>query len=183
MEHRNISVQSPAFRIVFSIGIVALSTVTILSKMHSARAQAIPNQTNIDLIQSCVDNDGRPRIVATATACHRDQHPLNWNKIGSAGPQGPPGTPGVSGYERVVVTTSNEQLGAFGETIRTVSCTPGKKVVGGGGIIFNASGRWYVDTSGPISDSQWAIAFANATGNPISAGQMSVSAICIIANP
>ncbi len=102
---------------------------------------------------------------------------------GPQGATGAAGTPGVSGYQQVVVTTVNEQLGAFGETVRFANCPAGKKVIGGGGIIFNASGRWVVDTSGPVSDTQWVIAFANITGNPISAGQMSISAICVTANP
>jgi hypothetical protein len=102
--------------------------------------------------------------------------------VGPAGAPGPQGIPGVSGYQRVVVTTANEQLGAFGEVVRFANCPAGKKVVGGGGVIFNASGRWFIDSSGPISDTQWVVAFANATGATITAGQMSVTAICVTAN-
>ena len=102
---------------------------------------------------------------------------------GPVGPAGAPGAAGVSGYERVVITTQAEQLGAFGETVRFASCPTGKKVVGGGGIIFNATGgRWFIDSSGPLTDTQWAIAFANITGIPIAAGQMSIYAICVTAN-
>jgi hypothetical protein len=184
--------------------ITAIAAVCFLSVSPSVQAQpATPPSTT--LIQACVDRqNGKLRIVNTANACRRDEQPLSWNQMGVPGAQGTPGTPGaqgaqglpgaagaqgaqglpgVSGYERVVVTTNNEQLGAFGETVRTISCPAGKKVVSGGGIIFNASGRWYLDTSGPVSDTQWAIAFANATANPITAGQMSVSAICVTANP
>jgi hypothetical protein len=81
------------------------------------------------------------------------------------------------------VTTLGEKLGPFGETVRFANCPAGKKVVGGGGIIFNASGRWLVDTSGPSSDSQWVVAFANLTNVEIGAGQMSIFAICVNATP
>ncbi len=102
---------------------------------------------------------------------------------GATGATGPQGTPGVSGYQQVVVTTNNEQLGPFGETVRFASCPAGKKVVGGGGIVFNAVGRWFIDTSGPLSSTQWAIAFANTTSATITAGQLNVYAICVLANP
>ena len=102
---------------------------------------------------------------------------------GPAGPAGAPGAAGVSGYQRIEIATQAEKLGAFGETVRFASCPTGKKVVGGGGLIFNATGgRWFIDSSGPSSDTQWAIAFANITGIPIAAGQMNIYAICVNAN-
>jgi hypothetical protein len=101
---------------------------------------------------------------------------------GIAGPAGATGAPGVSGYQRIVVGTVNETLPPFGEVVRFANCPAGKKVVGGGGIIFNASGRWVVDTSGPSSDSQWVVAFTNLTANSITARAMQISAICVTAN-
>ena len=54
---------------------------------------------------------------------------------------------GVSGYQRVEIATQAEKLGAFSETVRFVSCPTGKKIVGGDGIIFNATGgHWFIDS-------------------------------------
>lgn len=101
---------------------------------------------------------------------------------GPQGPQGVPGTAGVSGYERVVVATTNETLAAGAETVRFANCPTGKKVLGGGAVIFNAIGRWVPTSSGPTADTQWAVALTNLTLVPITAGQIQVTAICATVN-
>jgi hypothetical protein len=191
MKHVNGSHQFSALSLTIKSGILAIA---LLAGIQSAQAQTPVSTTNTNLIQSCIDREGNLKIISPTTTCHREHKPLNWNKqgpaglpgapglVGATGAQGAAGLPGVSGYQQVVVATANEKLPAFGETVRFANCPAGKKVIGGGGIIFNASGRWIVDTSGPSSETQWAIAFTNVTGNPITAGQMSIYAICITAN-
>jgi hypothetical protein len=211
MKRQNTSAALAASSLVFGAANTAIWAMLMLAGSQSAYAQSTATATNTNLIQSCINREGELKIVSPTTNCRRDQKPLSWNKVGPAGPQGlpgaagpqglpgaagiglqgvpgatgaagDPGAPGVSGYQRVVVSTVNQQLPAFGETVRFANCPVGKKVVGGGGIIFNASGRWVVDTSGPVSDTQWAIAFTNLTAAPINAGEIQISAICVTAN-
>jgi Collagen triple helix repeat (20 copies) len=100
---------------------------------------------------------------------------------GPKGDTGAAGNAGVSGYGRVVNTLTNQSLGANGEVVLFANCPAGKRVVGGGVVVFNASGRWIVDTSGPTSDTQWAVALINITGSTITAGTIQVTAICVSA--
>jgi hypothetical protein len=100
---------------------------------------------------------------------------------GPKGDTGATGTAGVSGYERVVNNLTNQSLGANGEVVHFVNCPIGKRVVGGGVIVFNASGRWLVDTSGPTSNTQWAVALTNILGSTITAATIQVTAICVTA--
>ncbi len=100
---------------------------------------------------------------------------------GLKGDTGATGTAGVSGYERVVNNLTNQSLGANGEVVLFANCPIGKRVVGGGVLVFNASGRWIVDTSGPTSDTQWAVALTNIVGSTITANAIQVTAICVTA--
>lgn len=101
---------------------------------------------------------------------------------GAQGAPGPQGQPGVSGYQQVVSTLSNQTLGAFGENVQFVNCPTGKRVVGGGFIVFNAVGRWLNGTNGPSSDTQWVVALENFSNATITAGQINIYAICVAAN-
>ncbi|MBF6596587.1 MAG: collagen-like protein [Thermaceae bacterium] len=106
----------------------------------------------------------------------------NTGAQGLQGAPGPQGQPGVSGYQRVVITLSNQTLGAFGENVQFVNCPTGKRVVGGGLIVFNAVGRWLNGTNGPSSDTQWVVALENFSNATITAGQINIYAICVTAN-
>lgn len=104
---------------------------------------------------------------------------------GPPGPQGvagPPGAPGVSGYQRVVVTTTNQSLAAGAESVRFANCPAGTKVLGGGPVMYNAVGRWAITSNGPTSDTQWAAALWNSSGSTITAGRIDVTAICATVN-
>jgi hypothetical protein len=100
---------------------------------------------------------------------------------GAQGPQGITGAAGVSGYQRVVTTLTNQTLAANAEVVHLANCPAGKKVVGGGVVVFNATGRWLSTSNGPTSDTQWAIALVNITGTSISAQKIEVTAICVTA--
>ncbi len=100
---------------------------------------------------------------------------------GAQGLQGIQGVSGVSGLERIVNTGNNVILAGNGERVTIVDCPAGKKIVGGGFVVFNATGRWLSSANGPTSDTQWAVALANISGNQISAGTITVTAICATA--
>jgi hypothetical protein len=100
---------------------------------------------------------------------------------GAQGPQGITGAAGVSGYQRVVNNLPNQTLAANTEVVHFANCPTGKKVVGGGVVVFNATGRWLSTSNGPTSDTQWAIALVNITGTAISAQRIEVTAICVSA--
>lgn len=74
---------------------------------------------------------------------------------------------------------SNPTLGGNAEQIFFANCSAGKTILGGGVTVFGASGgRWFVDTSGPSSDTQWAVGLTNISGNTISATEIDITAIC-----
>jgi hypothetical protein len=100
---------------------------------------------------------------------------------GLTGNTGATGAAGISGYEQVVTNLTSQSLAANSESVLFANCPAGKVVVGGGAVVFNASGRWIVDTSGPTSNTQWAIVFTNITGSTISAGTIRLTAICVTA--
>jgi len=52
------------------------------------------------VIQSCLDKQGTPHIVADGATCSRGETPLSWNQVGPQGPAGatgPQGDPGPAG--------------------------------------------------------------------------------------
>lgn len=100
---------------------------------------------------------------------------------GETGAQGIQGVSGVSGLQRVVNTGNNVTLAGNGERVTVVDCPAGKRIVGGGFVVFNASGRWLSSANGPTSDTQWAVALANISASQITAGTITVTAICATA--
>ena len=100
---------------------------------------------------------------------------------GDTGDQGPPG---VSNYQIVTNNLTNQSLAAGGETIQTASCAVGKRLLGGGGLVRGASGRWLVGSSGPASNTAdpdpttWTVAWENTSGSTITAANQEVYAIC-----
>jgi hypothetical protein len=100
---------------------------------------------------------------------------------GDTGLQGAAGANGVSGYEVVKKTFPNTSLAVGSETVQIIDCPSGKKVVGGGGVVFGANGRWVTTSNGPVNETQWAVALANLSSTSISAARLEVSAICVTA--
>jgi hypothetical protein len=100
---------------------------------------------------------------------------------GDTGLQGTAGTNGISGYVVVKKTFANTNLAVGSETVQIIDCPSGKKVVGGGGVVFNANGRWVTTSNGPVNETQWAVALANLESTTISAAKLEVSAICVTA--
>jgi len=84
----------------------------------------------------------------------------------------------VSGWERVVNVLEPATLGAGQETVRFVSCPAGKRVLGGGFVVFAAVGRWVSTSNGPTSNTQWAVALWNSSAVPITAARVEAWAIC-----
>jgi hypothetical protein len=76
------------------------------------------------------------------------------------GPQGPVGPAGVSGYEQI--STSQEVQLTPGQFVtQTTQCSPGKKVLGGGAVLFNPTGISTIQTSGPLDDHSWHVGIGN----------------------
>jgi hypothetical protein len=97
---------------------------------------------------------------------------------GPAGPTGLQGPPGISGWERIVVETNNATLQPNGAQAFNATCSTGKRVVGGGVVVFNPTFFWTVQSSGPIDDSTWHVVLTNTTANPATANPVAVYAIC-----
>jgi hypothetical protein len=83
----------------------------------------------------------------------------------------------------VVASSQNQTLAGNSESPRTVDCPAGKKVVGGGALVFGSTGRWIMESSGPTSDTQWAVLFTNLSADPVKAVRVDVIAICVNAAP
>ncbi len=108
--------------------------------------------------------------------------------VGATGADGPPGatgatgSTGLAGWQRISVVTTNDSLGPGGEVVRTATCPAGKRVLGGGFVVFGATGRWVSTSNGPFSDSQWVVAMANLTGGTITAARTEAWAVCANTN-
>ncbi|HLZ73162.1 MAG TPA: hypothetical protein VKV26_24930 [Dehalococcoidia bacterium] len=105
---------------------------------------------------------------------------------GPAGPQGPigaQGPAGLSNWERNQVVLTNPTLAPNSEMVQQVTCSPGKRVLGGGVRVLNrTAGTFLVDDDGPNSDSSWVAVLLNDTGSTAAAGQVIFYAICANTN-
>ncbi|HEX3805457.1 MAG TPA: type VI secretion system tube protein Hcp [Gaiellaceae bacterium] len=73
---------------------VALATLVLAAvATYSLAASSSDSQT----LNACVSNDGSLRLVASPTACRKNEHAVSWNTTGPAGPAGPAGPQGVTG--------------------------------------------------------------------------------------
>ena len=104
---------------------------------------------------------------------------------GPQGPVGPQGPPGVSNYQIVTNNLTNTSLANLAEAIQSASCPAGKRLLGGGGLIRGAVGRWTMGSSGPASNvadpdpTTWTVAWENVgNGATITATNREVYAIC-----
>src|SRR5438128_10180590 len=75
------------------VGLALLAPSTAFAARLAPQAMASAN----GVIDSCLDKNGNPRIVATGAPCRSAESGLSWNQVGPAGPQGPAGSPGVAG--------------------------------------------------------------------------------------
>ena len=109
---------------------------------------AIPGPGGI--IQGCYDAGGNLKVVH-ALPCPKNHTSLPWNQQGvpgTNGTNGTNGTAGVSGWEIVRVERVAQPST---DLIWTVSCSTGKKVVGGG-VTKQIIGDSHVIESGPTDD-------------------------------
>src|SRR6266702_2303068 len=75
-----------------AVAALLLGSSAFAAKPRSHATPAIAT----DVIDSCVDSSGRPRI-ADPTTCKSGEQPLSWNKVGPQGPAGPAGADGAAG--------------------------------------------------------------------------------------
>ena len=87
-------------------------------------------------IQACAQKQqGNLRMVGSPDQCRPSEIPVSWDVQGVPGPSGPPGAPGVSGWERVegpLIIVTNTTPGFFATGTSVATCSPGKRVLGGG---------------------------------------------------
>jgi hypothetical protein len=123
-----------------------------------------------------------PKGDTGATGATGSQGPKG--DTGATGATGAQGPPGVSNYQIVTNNLTNQSLAAGGETLQTAKCPAGKELLGGGGLIRGAAGRWLIGSSGPASNTAdpdpttWTVAWENVTGSTITAANQEVYAIC-----
>jgi hypothetical protein len=75
-QFRNSFLKAIAKQATFGIALLGMSLPLGMQAVYS---QTPPNIVNSNVIQACVDRDGKLKIVPNATACRKDQQPLNWN--------------------------------------------------------------------------------------------------------
>ncbi|MFN8224229.1 MAG: collagen-like protein [Gaiellales bacterium] len=95
---------------------------------------------------------------------------------GPAGPAGPQGAPGVSGLQTVTSDTATDSV-AFKSALAT--CPAGKKLIGGGAMIFGQAGSVALDESYPASDTQWK-GYATEVNATVGNWYLRVYAICAV---
>jgi hypothetical protein len=194
------------------VGQALIVGAVVASTLMGGVAQAaglvhIPGPDGI--IHSCFDNDnGKLRVIdPTGQTCKRDETALQWNQTGPQGPKGDPGmqgapglpgepgaqgpagspgpagAPGVSGYQQIVESVNNFTLAASTESVHVLTCPPGKKVLGGGFLLFGANGFLANNSNGPASDTQWGVSVFNPSGtNTVTVSTVNFYAICATAS-
>lgn len=90
---------------------------------------SIPDASGV--IHGCFKSvNGQLRVIDSARqSCRPSERAISWNQTGTPGAPGPQGPPGVSAYEEV---THQEFITAGAVANVSVSCSTGKKVLGGG---------------------------------------------------
>jgi hypothetical protein len=176
-----------------------LGSLTLGGVAQAAGVLHVPGTDGI--IHACYKvDDGKLRLIdPQQDQCKRDEAPLQWNQTGpqgvkgdmgaqgiqglkgDTGPQGPAGVngaAGVSGYQQVVETNTAFTLASGTESVHTVNCPDGKKVLGGGFLLFGANGFLSNNSNGPVNDSQWGVAVYNPTPNTVTVSTVNFYAIC-----
>ncbi len=153
-----------------------------------AQAEGIMRIPGADgIIHACyADDGGHLRVIdpQLGHTCKREETALQWNQTGPAGqqgaqgPQGPQGPAGLTGYQQITESINNFNLASSTESVHVLSCPAGKKVVGGGFILFNAAGFLSNNTNGPVNDAQWAVSVYNPGGSNVQIGNVTFYAVC-----
>ena len=123
-------------------------------------------------------SNGHLRVIDPAvSSCTNAELPLSWSQTGPAGTAGPAGadgedgTPGISGYQVVRAETAHDT--AFYKFV-SVPCPAGKKIIGGGALVFIVTGaitaadpmptlgssgiyngEWYAEAEGTTTHPWW----------------------------
>jgi hypothetical protein len=151
---------------------VCAAAVAALALAGGIAYAAIPDPTG--MIHGCFKTvGGQLRVIDTSTTnCLPSETAISWNQVGAQG------TPGVSGYEekthQVFVS-----VGAFANV--SVSCSAGKKVLGGGFDIetpddVKVFASEPSDGNGNLIDNGWNVGVHNA--GSVGPRQVTVTAIC-----
>ena len=170
-------------------GVGAAVLVVLLGAGAATLTSADGGDSN--LIHACVNNgSGQVQIVGPDDACRRNWTATDWNITGPQGPQGeqgelgpegpqgeqgelgpegPQGEPGLSGHQVVFSVFGSVAYPA--DSLRTLSCPAGKKVLGGGWQNFDGLNK-PLRGSFPSSSTGWT--FRSVTGG----GRIAVYAIC-----
>jgi hypothetical protein len=175
------------FRNALVVGLVLSSTLLVggIAQAEGLMMQ-VPGADGV--IHACFEDDGgKLRVIdpQLGITCKREETPLQWNQTGPQGPKGdagapgPAGAPGLSGYQQVTQSINNFSLAAQTESVHVLSCPDGKKVLGGGFLLFDAAGFLANNSDGPVNESQWGISMFNpsATGS-VTIGTVTFYAIC-----
>jgi hypothetical protein len=156
--------------------LIAATTVT------STNVFAHAGNSDPNVVHACVQGGSNlVRIVGVNGSCLNPETPVHWSIVGPqgpAGPAGPQGPAGVSGWERVVATTNNVSIAPDGFLVFTATCPAGKKILGGGVLIFGPTGFWTVQDSGPLDDITWLVGIGNTQTITNTANSVNVYAIC-----
>lgn len=75
---------------------------------------------------------------------------------GPAGPAGAAGTPGAPGLAALEIVSGESATNSVTKQF-DISCPAGKKLIGGGGQVFNAGGFAALDESYPVNDTTWRV--------------------------
>src|SRR5947208_2351901 len=78
-----------------AVAALLLGSSAFAAKPAKPRSRATATVTT-DVVNSCVDSSGRPRIADPGT-CKSGEQPLSWNKAGPQGPEGQAGPAGADG--------------------------------------------------------------------------------------
>jgi hypothetical protein len=139
-----------------------------------AQAEGIMRTPGADgIIHACYADVGGLRVIdPLGHTCKREETALQWNQTGPQGPAGQPGPAGLTGYQQVTGSINNLNLAGSTESVHVLSCPAGKKVFGGGFILFNPAGFLSNNTNGPVNDAQWAVSVYNPGSSSVQIGDV-----------
>jgi hypothetical protein len=101
---------------------------------------------------------GDLRTVDSSEPCRNYEKTLTWNQQGIPGEPGTPGTPGTPGEPGAPGTSGWERKSVKGVGSQTVSCSPGKKILGGGGSVLGAvNQQGALQASALLDDDTWGV--------------------------
>jgi hypothetical protein len=149
---------------------------TITTAIGIAQA-AIPDASGV--IHACYKSSGQIRVVNSAANCKANETALTWSQAGPQGVPGPAGATGpsgLSGYE-VINNIQNGALQVGGNVDLVATCSPGKKVLGGGYVVPSVSDTAPLSRPEP-SNTAWRVSFHSNGGS----GAVSVYVICAFVN-